>query len=155
MEPAIDLWFASREVNSVLLKKAESCLCFGSSTVYKKGIHVLMAWIIIIMDVLQMINRDERYGKDMYGAVNRKRVMMIHCSRTVPNENGTQRKNEKCFLFLGDNLIKNRPILRLMRKPIVSERKSRIIDKKYNFHMYGNNEVELSCKSNDFDILCG
>lgn len=155
MELTIDLWLASSEVKSVLLKKAESCTCVFSWTVYKKGIHVLMACIIIIMDVLQMIKREEKYGKDMYDAVNRKSVMTIHCSRTVPNENGIQRKNEKRFLFLGDNLIKSRPILRLMRKPIVSENKNRIIDKKYNFHMYGNNGVELSCKSNDFDISCG
>ncbi|WP_440603651.1 hypothetical protein [Bacillus sp. GB_SG_008] len=102
-----------------------------------------------------MIKREEKYGKDMYDAVKRKRVMMIHCSRTVPNENGIQRKKEKRFLFLGDNLIKNRPILRLRRKPTVSESKNRIIDKKYNFHMYGNNGVEFSCELNDFDMSCG
>ncbi|MCP1123522.1 hypothetical protein NKR74_09345 [Bacillus sp. 3103sda1] len=155
MELTIDLWLASSEANSVLLKKAESCACVVSCTVYKKGIHVLMAWMIRIMDVLQMIKREEKYGKDMYDAVKRKRVMMIHCSRTVPNENGIQRKNEKRFLFLGDNLIKNRPILRLRRKPTVSESKNRIIDKKYNFHMYGNNGIEFSCELNDFDMSCG
>ncbi|WP_170857686.1 hypothetical protein [Bacillus sp. 103mf] len=94
------------------------------------------------MDVLQIIKREEKYGKDVYDATNRQRIMTLHCSKTVPNENGTQRKTKKCFLFLGDNLVKNRPIPRLMKKPTVSEKKNRIIDKKYNFHMYGNNEVE-------------
>lgn len=42
-----------------------------------------------------------------------------------------------------------------MRKPIVSESKNRIIDEKYNFHMYGNNEVEFECESNVFDMPCG
>lgn len=109
MEPIIDLWLASNEANSVRLKKAELCTCVVSCTVDvdKRGIHVLMAWTIMIIDVLQMIKREEMYGKAMYDAINRKRVMMIHCSRTVPNENGIQLKNEKRFLFLGDNFIKN------------------------------------------------
>ncbi|ENQ3080941.1 hypothetical protein [Bacillus multifaciens] len=101
-----------------------------------------MAWIIITMDVLQIIKREEKYGKDMYDAMNRQRIMKLHCSKTVPNENGTQRNTKKCFLFLEDNLLKNRPIPRLMKNPTVNEKKSRIIDKKNNFHMYGNSAVE-------------
>ncbi|HDX9579678.1 TPA: hypothetical protein ROX88_003275 [Bacillus pseudomycoides] len=94
------------------------------------------------MDVLQIIKREEKYGKDMYDVRNRQRIMTLHCSKTVPNENGTKRNTKKCFLFLEDNVVKNLPTPRLMKNPTVSEKKSRIIDEKYNSHMCGNNAVE-------------
>ncbi|KEK24983.1 hypothetical protein BAGA_17915 [Bacillus gaemokensis] len=134
MELKIDLWLETRAINNVFIRKAESRISC-SSVLLKNGIHFFIACITIIIDVLNIIIREERNGIFMYFAMYRENSIIEHCNKTVLNEYGIQRKNEVCFLKDVGVLKKARPIARLIKKPTTSVSVKRTMDKKYTSHI--------------------